>query len=144
MLPQRDGFLPYWMLFVRALSDKSVSRANVQQLAVVSIGNTIQAYLTTKNTQEIYVQSNLNALSSRIFGIYTLVAAVIRLYAAYNIDNPQLYQLAIFTFAIAWGHFVSELLVFKTAKLGRAVAGPLVISTTSLIWMFTQWGFYVR
>ena len=110
----------------------------------MSVGNTIQAYLTTKNTQEIYVQSDINALASRIFGIYTLVAAVIRFYAAYSIDNPQLYQLALSTFAIAWGHFVSELLVFKTAKLGRATAGPLVVSTVSLVWMFTQWGFYVQ
>lgn len=116
----------------------------ITQLAVVSTGNTVQAYLTTKNTQEIYMQSNINALSSRIFGVYTLIAAVIRLYAAYNIDNPQLYQLAICTFAVAWGHFISEWLIFKTAAWGRAIAGPVIISTGSLIWMFTQWGFYIQ
>lgn len=85
----------------------------------------------------------MTALPSRIFGVYTLVSSVIRLYAAYNIDNPQVYQLAICTYAIAWAHFMSEWLVFKTVAWGRAIAGPVFISTGSLLWMFMQWDFYI-
>lgn len=116
------------------------------QVSLISVGNTAQSYLTTKNTKEIYSRSahEISPLPSRIFGTYTLVSAVIRLYAAYNISNPQLYQLAIWTYAIAWGHFFSEWLIFRTASWGRAIAGPAFISTGSLLWMFTQWGFYVQ
>lgn len=111
-LPQGEGWLPSWLLL----------------LSVVSVGNTIQAYMTTKNTREVW----------------TIVSAVIRLYAAYNISNPQLYQLAIWAYAIAWGHFVSEWLIFKTAAWGRGLAGPIFISTGSLVWMLSQWGYYVQ
>lgn len=112
----------------------------------MSVGNTIQAYMTTKNTREVYLRSGseTSALSSRIFGTWTIVSAVIRLYAAYNISNPQLYQLAIWAYAIAWGHFVSEWLIFKTAAWGRGLTGPIFISTGSLVWMLSQWGYYVQ
>ena len=113
---------------------------------MISVGSTIQAYLSTKNTQELYMRADrqITALPSRIFGTYTLVSAIIRLYAAYNIENPQLYQLAIFTYAIAWSHFISEWLIFETAAWGRAIAGPMFISTGSLLWMFLQWRYYVQ
>lgn len=113
---------------------------------MISIGNTIQAYLTTVNTAQVYAASpdSINPLSSRIFGTWTFLSSVIRLYAAYNISNPQIYQLAMWAYAAAWGHFMSEWLVFGTAKWGKGIAGPAIISNGSLVWMLTQWGFYVR
>ena len=111
----------------------------------MSVGNTVQAYMTTDNTREVYSRSGseTSALSSRIFGTWTIVSAMIRLYAAYNISNPQIYQLAIGAYAIAWAHFMSEWMVFKTVAWGRGLAGPVLISTGSLVWMFSQWGYYV-
>lgn len=128
-LPQGEGWLPSWLFLV----------------SIVSVGNTIQAYMTTKNTREVYLQSGseTSALSSRIFGTWTVLSAIIRLYAAYDISNPQLYQLAIWAYAIAWGHFMSEWLLFKTAAWGRGLAGPIFISTGSLVWMLSQWDYYV-
>ena len=101
--------------------------------------------MTTKNTREVYLQSGLetSALSSRIFGTWTILSAIIRIYTAYNISNPQLYQLAIWAYAIAWVHFMSEWLLFKTAAWGRGLAGPIFISTGNLVRMFSQWGYYV-
>ncbi|KAK4694796.1 hypothetical protein P7C71_g2840, partial [Lecanoromycetidae sp. Uapishka_2] len=129
-LPQADGWLPSWLVLV----------------SLISIGNTVQAYLTTKNTAEVYGASSnsINPLSSRIFGTWTFLSSVIRLYAAYNISNPPIYQLAMWAYAAAWAHFMSEWLVFGTARWGRALAGPAFISTGSLVWMMTQWGFYVQ
>lgn len=69
---------------------------------------------------------------------------LVRLYAAYNITNPAFYQLAICTYAVAWGHFMSEWLIFGTTRLGKPLAGPLVVANASLIWMFLQWGWYVK
>ena len=137
----RHGFFWY-----RYQSKNLLLQLKRVQVSVISIGNTIQAYLTTKNTQELYMRAGreITALSSRIFGVYTFVSAVIRLYAAYSIENPQLYQLAIWTYAIAWVHFMSEWLIFGTTAWGRALAGPAVISTGSLLWMVRQWGFYVQ
>lgn len=150
-LPQGQGWLPSWLLLV-CLSHSLPSKKQAQktdklnsQVSLTSLGNTIQAYMTTKNTREVYVQSGseTTALSSRLFGTWTIVSAIIRLYAAYNISNPQLYQLAIWAYAIAWFHFMSEWMLFKTAVWGRGLAGPVLISTGSLIWMYCQWGYYV-
>jgi hypothetical protein len=83
-------------------------------------------------------------LSARTFGTWTLLQAIVRLYAAYNIHNPSMYQLAMWTYAIAFGHFASEWLYFKTARFGEALAPPVLISTGSLIWMWWSWSSYVR
>lgn len=88
--------------------------------------------------------SQTTALSSRIFGTYTILAALVRLYAAYHISNPPVYELALWIHAIAFAHFMSEWLVFRTAAWGRGIAGPVIVSTGSLVWMLSQWGYYVQ
>jgi hypothetical protein len=64
----------------------------------MSVGNSIQAYTTLHFTSRVYnptpidppptTPKHVTALSSRTFGTWTFMAAVIRLYAAYNITNP--------------------------------------------------------
>ena len=72
------------------------------------------------------------------------MAALVRLYAAYHITNPQLYQLAFATYLVAALHFYSEWLVFGTARWGKGILGPAVVSVVSLGWMWSVWGDYVR
>ncbi|KAF1998782.1 Erg28-like protein [Amniculicola lignicola CBS 123094] len=146
ILPQAKGFLPQWLFIT----------------SVLALGNTAQAYLTTSFTQRVYntwnpkyptsstgkvskVPSNSPAtpLSSRTFGTWTFLQGVVRMYAAYNINDGRFYSLAMCVYAVAWMHFVSEWLVFRTAKWGEGLAGPVIVSTGSLIWMFLQWGSYV-
>lgn len=69
---------------------------------------------------------------------------MIRLYAAYNINNPAFYQLAMWSYVVAWAHFMSEWFVFRTTRWGKPLAGPVIVSTTSLVWMWLQWGWYVK
>ncbi|KAL8651770.1 MAG: hypothetical protein Q9226_004557 [Calogaya cf. arnoldii] len=129
-LPQNEGFLQYWLLL----------------LSVVSIGNSVQSYLTTSYTRRVYSapETTVTPLHARTFGTYTALASIIRLYAAYNITDPMLYQLALWTYVVALGHFYSEWLVFGTARWGKGLAGPVVISVSSLTWMVVQWGAYIR
>ncbi|KAH6673643.1 hypothetical protein B0J14DRAFT_541237 [Halenospora varia] len=146
-LPQHPGFLPQWLLII----------------SIVSIGNSVQAYVTTTFTKQVYIgprpktskpksasaypdlsMSPATPLSSRTFGTWTLIQSLIRLYAAYNIDMPQFYQLAFLTYGVAWLHFMSEWLIFGTARWGRGLAGPICVATGSMVWMWLQWGFYVK
>ena len=53
------------------------------------------------------------------------------------------YQLAIWAYVVAFAHFTSEWTVFKTSRWGLPLAGPVIISTGTLVWMFTQWDAYV-
>ncbi|KAL8855960.1 MAG: hypothetical protein Q9178_007410 [Gyalolechia marmorata] len=129
-LPQNEGILQYALLLA----------------SLASIGNSVQSYLTTSYTRRVYSapETTVTPLHSRTFGTYTAVVSIIRLYAAYNITDPLLYQLALWTYVVALGHFYSEWLIFKTARWGEGLAGPLVVSAGSLTWMLLQWGQYVK
>ena len=73
-----------------------------------------------------------------------MIQSIVRLYAAYHISNPQMYQLAYWTYVVAFGHFMSEWWYFKTARWGEGLAGPVIVAPVSLVWMWMQWGYYVR
>lgn len=124
------GYLPYWMLFVSGLA----------------IFNSIQNFVTTSLTRRIYSRSpgSVNGLQARTFAIWTLASAAIRLYAAYNISNKSFYELALISYCLALTHFVSEAFVFRTAGFGAGLLSPLVVASTSLIWMWKQYDFYVK
>jgi hypothetical protein len=120
-------------------------------VSVVSVLNSIQAYSTLVYTQQVYTGtknskagSPVTPLSGRTFGTWTLVSAVIRFFAAYHISNPQIYQLAFWSYAIAFAHFNMEWFVFKTTTWGKGLAGPVVVSTGTLLWMLLQWDYYVN
>jgi hypothetical protein len=83
-------------------------------------------------------------LSARTFGTWTLIQSMVRLYCAYNVSNPQIYQMAFLTYAVAWCHFMSEWFVFRTAKWGTPLAGPVIVANSTIVWMLVQWGFYVK
>ncbi|KAM9929658.1 hypothetical protein OXX59_001058 [Metschnikowia pulcherrima] len=129
----KGGFLPHWLLFI----------------SVVSIFNSIQNYVIKDLTltRKVYSSapaSEVTNLSARTFGTWTFLTSIVRFYGAYNIiGNAQMYNLCIWTFVIAGGHFLSEWLVFKTCKLDKGLAGPLVVASSSLAWMLSQRDFYV-
>jgi len=148
-LPLHQGLLPKWLLFI----------------GVVSIGNSIQSYATLYYTKRIYnadpkrapstskapaaayndiSQSTVTPLSARTFGTWTFLTSIVRIYAAYNIDHPAFYQLALWTFVIAGCHFMSEWLIFKTAKWALALSFPVFVANISLVWMLSQWEYYVK
>ncbi|KAH8752347.1 Erg28 protein [Hyaloscypha finlandica] len=147
LLPQHEGLLPKWLLFV----------------AITAFGNTIQSYTTLSFTSRVYggptsfptvpnptpttppsLNRQVTPLSSRTFGTWSLIQAFVRLYAAYNIDNPAFYQLAYLTYLVAFGHFMSEWFYFGTCRWGKPLAGPAVVSTGTLVWMWWVWGDYVQ
>jgi hypothetical protein len=117
-----------------------------RQLATVSIANSIQCYSTLTFTKRVYSgqPEQVTPLSARTFGTWTFVSAIVRLYAAYHINEPHMYQLAFAMFVGAYVHFMSEWLYFKTAKWGAGLTGPIVISTVSVVWMLAQWDYYTN
>ncbi|KAL2356415.1 ergosterol 28 [Cryomyces antarcticus] len=142
-LPPGDGLLPRWLLLV----------------STIALGNSIQAYTTLHYTQRLYSgpspttpststtapsTSPATPLQARTFGTWTFLQSLVRLYGAYHISDPLMYELVLWTYGIAFAHFVSEWLVFRTARWGVPLAFPVAISTGSLVWMVAQWGWYVR
>jgi len=140
-LPQHGGLLPKWLLFI----------------SVVSILNSVQCYATLHFNKQIYsgpgespngkaypYASAVTKLSSRTFGTWTFLTSMVRLYAAYNIDNPAIYQLALWTYGVAWFHFMSEWLYFRTANMGKGLFFPVLVANSSLVWMWLQRGYYIQ
>ncbi|KAH0585421.1 hypothetical protein H2248_008662 [Termitomyces sp. 'cryptogamus'] len=129
-LPNSEGLLAYWQLLV----------------AAAAVFNSLQNFATLKLTSRIYnVKPNaVTALQARTFAVWTLTSAVVRFYAAYNIHNKLCYDMAMLTYLIAFGHFSSEWLIYRSASMNLGLLSPVIVSTTSLIWMFNQYTFYVR
>ncbi|KAG0275166.1 ergosterol biosynthesis protein [Linnemannia exigua] len=124
------GLLPKWLWIV----------------GVTSFLNTFQAFATLSATRRIYAnkQHEVTGLSGRTFGVWTLLSSVVRLFGAYNLHIAPMYQITICTFGIAWIHFMSEFFVFRTAKITGPFLAPCVVATSSLIWMVSQYGYYVK
>lgn len=81
-------------------------------------------------------------LLAHVYGTKNIYTALIRLYAAYHMDNPQLYDLAIFTFVGVMFLYTTELVVWKTVRV-REYLFPLITAGVGLGWMVTSKGFYV-
>lgn len=114
----------------------------------MSVINSVQAYTSVAYAQLVYRGTNVpigkekphtvvTPLSARTFGTWTLLSSVVRCYAAYNLSNPIIYQLAMWSFAIALAHFSAECLVFGTTKTGAI--SPLIVSSATLAWMLSAW-----
>lgn len=82
-------------------------------------------------------------MAARLFGTYTFCVGLIRLYAAYGIENRLLYQLGIWTYVVAAGHFTSEMLVYKTIRFSGPQIFPFLTAYAGMAWMFTQYNNYV-
>ncbi|KZZ93141.1 ergosterol biosynthesis protein [Ascosphaera apis ARSEF 7405] len=126
-LPQHAGLLPKWLVLV----------------AAVSSINSAQAYASPLYTSLIYNNSPQNPLHSRTFGTWTFLSSVVRCYAGYNINDPLVYSLAMWTYGIALAHFVGEWLLFGSAKAQGRFVSPLFVASGSLLWMWLQRDWYM-
>ncbi|KAJ8072701.1 ergosterol biosynthesis protein [Marasmius tenuissimus] len=129
LLPQTEGYLPKWQLFV----------------AATALFNTLQNFASLKLTKRLYGGSPLvNPLQARTFAIWTLTTAIIRGYAAYNLHIKPIYDIAFLTYFLAFFHFVSETMIFRSVKFSGPMIFPFLISTGTLVCMFVQRDFYVK
>lgn len=89
------------------------------------------------------IPSQVTPLSARTFGTWTFLTSIVRLYAAYHVHERAWFDLGMWTFVVAGAHFFAEWRVYGTTRLGLPLAGPLVVSSVSLVWMAMQRGWYV-
>lgn len=83
-------------------------------------------------------------LAARLFGTYTLVSAIVRLYASYHLEMEPVYMMAMWTYLVALGHFILEGAVYRTYYLGGPQSMPLFFATVGTTWMVMQKDFYVK
>ncbi|KAI3618118.1 transmembrane domain-containing protein [Moniliophthora roreri] len=128
-IPQSEGWLPSWQLFI----------------AATSLFNTVQNFAGIKLTRHLYGGSALvNPLQARTFAIWTLTTSIVRGYAAYNLHLKPIYDIALLTYLLAFAHFTSEVLIFRSVKFTPPLMAPMLVATSSLAWMIMQYDFYVK
>ncbi|KAF2877447.1 Erg28 protein [Massariosphaeria phaeospora] len=165
-LPLFDGLLPKWLLLVaiisvgnsiqsyatmhftqRVYNPNPVARSSSPPppaSAAAPTDTTSKSRSPSPEPSSTDIPLQVTPLSARTFGTWTFLTSMVRLYAAYNIDDANMYQLAMWSYAVAWCHFMSEWWVFGTTRWGAPLAGPVLVSTGSLIWMALQWDYYVK
>ncbi|KAK6183486.1 hypothetical protein SNE40_010961 [Patella caerulea] len=107
-------------------------------VAIMALGNTVQCFVDPqllKSKLYTVTPSNVNGLVARLFGVWTLLSGVLRFYCAVDIYNKALYNLTYLSFYLALGHFVSEVLLFKSAGFTVGVMAPLLVSSLSILTM---------
>jgi len=117
-------------------------------VATAALLNTVENFRTLSLAKRLYnnvpAAQPVTSLQARTFGIWTLTASAVRLYAAYNIQNKAIYDITLLTYIFAFAHFSSEILIFRTARISIPVLPPVIVSTVSMIWMMSQYNFYVK
>jgi CHASE2 domain-containing sensor protein len=87
--------------------------------------------------------STSSGLNARFFALWVLLAGIIRFLCAIQPQNKALYACTLFTFIIAFFHFLSESLIYRTAYWYKSgIYSPLIISCASVIWMIYRWNHY--
>lgn len=81
-------------------------------------------------------------LLAHTYGVKNIYTGLIRLYAAYYITNPQVYDLAICTFVGVLFLYSTETFIYKTSRLREALFA-FVMAGSAVVWMTTQRGWYL-
>lgn len=98
----------------------------------------------TSNPKGARTQDQVTPLAARLFGTYTLISAIVRIYACYNLHLAPVYNIALWTYIVALVHFGSEWAFYRTAYLSPPVLFPFFFASVGIVWMSSQYGFYVE
>jgi hypothetical protein len=118
----KEKFLCYWLALV----------------AATSFFGTIQAFVGTEGLKigSFTLRKNeVTPLTARIFSVWTLLATVVRFACALDIHNKSLYRTCIITFIVAIVFYLNEYLIMKTVALWPGALPPLLIASTSILFM---------
>ncbi|KAI1208490.1 Erg28-like protein [Annulohypoxylon truncatum] len=165
-LPQSEGYLPYYLVVTSILAVGN-SLQNYLTLhfsrrlyngqfvpnpslppksAKFNPEDSTQKFLpanAVSNPKGARTQDQVTPLAARLFGTYTIISAIVRIYAAYYLHLAPVYQMTIWTYVVALFHFGSEFAVYRTAYLGP-IATTFFFATVGITWMASQYSFYVQ
>jgi hypothetical protein len=80
----------------------------------------------------------VSRLSAHTFGTWTVITGTVRVVAAYNLRNKEVYGLAIFTFLAADAHWISQWLIFRTATW-KSICFSIVVDVATPAIMAIGW-----
>ncbi|RAL07019.1 Erg28 family protein [Aspergillus homomorphus CBS 101889] len=119
--PYEAGLLPYFLLYS----------------TLATLAHALTTYLHP--LRSIHAFSGPSAppkspLLAHVYGLINLLAASIRLSAAYHIHNAPVYDLAVLSFVFVLALYLSEILVWGTVAVRDGMV-PIVASGVGVLWM---------
>ncbi|KAI9168261.1 ergosterol biosynthesis protein [Blastocladiella emersonii ATCC 22665] len=111
-------------------------------ISAIALASGINGVLNPVQYSRMLYQTGTTELAGRLFGIWNITSAVARLLCAYDLYNASMYRMTFASFVIAFSHFASEVFIFKTAKLTGKTLSPFIVSSVSMVWMWSEWSTY--
>ncbi|KZV95995.1 Erg28-like protein [Exidia glandulosa HHB12029] len=118
------GALAKWILLTAFFSTTST----LQSLHFSAGVNLIRKIYTAAPAPET------SGLAARLFGTWNALSTVVRVYAAYDMDNRTLYDLCLWTYVIALLHFAQETGFWGTTEFRKMLALEITPVIT-IVWM---------
>ncbi|PHH73874.1 hypothetical protein CDD80_3522 [Ophiocordyceps camponoti-rufipedis] len=155
ILPPANGLLPYYILTLSLISVGNSIQAYTTlhftrrvyngrfvrnpalppRSASFNPDDAVDKLVPASGDKTSSAEDQVTPLAGRLFGTWTLITCVVRCYAAYNLRLGPVYNIALWTYVVALGHFASELFVFRTMRFGLPQMFPFVLASCALIWM---------
>ncbi|KAI0125874.1 ergosterol biosynthesis protein-like protein Erg28 [Xylariales sp. AK1849] len=149
ILPQHDGLLPDFLLYISPKSEpRCFPEAKLDLNRRESLPSSPRRFATLNKSPSAALRQfsgpaspTPTGLLARVYGVKNIYTSLIRLYAAYHITNGQLYVLAILTFAGVLFLYVTELTIHKTVRVKEGVFS-FINAGSGLVWMVLQREWY--
>ncbi|KAK2981746.1 hypothetical protein RJ640_005998, partial [Escallonia rubra] len=68
----------------------------------------------------------------RTFGVWTLLTCTLCILCAFNLENRPLYLATLLSFVYAFGHFLTEHLIYHTMAIGNLTTVGIFAGTTAI------------
>jgi len=91
----------------------------------------------------VFSKTTMTDVHGRTFGVWTLLTCTLCFLCAFNLDNKPLYLATFLSFIYAFGHFLTEYLIYKTMAIANLTTVG-IFAGTSIIWMLLQWNAHQR
>jgi hypothetical protein len=104
-------------------------------MSFLAFVNTYICYTTGQPAaKDAYLATQVTPLAARFYGAWTAVSAILRLIAAYRIQEKGLYLATLGGFVITCLNFVAEVTVYETTSWGSVGLG-LGLDVFTVVWM---------
>ncbi|CAN4122466.1 unnamed protein product [Withania somnifera] len=86
----------------------------------------------------VFSKTTMTEVHGRTFGVWTLLTCTLCYLCAFNLHDRPLYLATLLSFFYAFGHFLTEFLIYQTMEIKNLVTVG-IFAGTSIVWMLLQW-----
>ncbi|XP_009591444.1 ergosterol biosynthetic protein 28 [Nicotiana tabacum] len=86
----------------------------------------------------VFSKTTMSEVHGRTFGVWTLLTCTLCYLCAFNLHDRPLYLATLLSFVYAFGHFLTEFLIYQTMEIKNLITVG-IFAGTSIVWMSLQW-----